>query len=114
MDDAVADTVISTLVLCSVPDARQVLSEVRRILRPGGRYLFIEHVAAASGTLLRLVQRLLWPVWYLIGDGCHISRNTGQAIQAAGFASVRMEEFRLPSPPAPPWVSPHVAGEAVR
>jgi len=114
VEDSIAHVVISTLVLCSVPNVERVLAEVLRVLRPGGRFLFIEHVAAAPGTSLKFVQQVLWPAWYIFGDGCCINRDTGEFIRRAGFKFVRMEEFRAPRPPVPPWVSPHIIGEAVR
>lgn len=112
LPDATADTVISTLVLCSVDDVSRVLQEVRRVLRPGGRFLFIEHVAAPEGSGLWRLQRGLAPCWSWFGDGCRIDRDTGAAIHSAGFAHVEMESFRLSQ--APSWVSPHILGRAVR
>jgi ubiquinone/menaquinone biosynthesis C-methylase UbiE len=112
--DASADYVISTLVFCSVPDLPQALTEIHRVLKPGGRLIFLEHVAAARGTGLRLIQNLIRPAWQVIGDGCCINRDTGTAIRAAGFNTVHLEEFRVPRPPAPPWVSPHIMGHATR
>ena len=114
VQDAIADVVVSTLVLCSVPDPERTLSEVRRVLRPGGRFLFIEHVAAERGTGLRFLQRIIRPAWYLFGDGCRTDRETGPAIERAGFSSVTIESFRMPTPPVPRWVAPHVTGQATR
>jgi ubiquinone/menaquinone biosynthesis C-methylase UbiE len=112
--DATTDCVISTLVLCSVPDLPQALSEIHRVLRPGGRLVFLEHVAASRGTGLRLLQNLMRPAWQVIGDGCCINRDTGAAIRAAGFHTVHLEAFRVPRPPAPSWVSPHIMGHATK
>lgn len=111
LPDASADVVLSTLVLCSVDDPVRVLAEIRRGLRPGGRFLFIEHVAGPPGTAVRTVQRLVRHPWHWLFDGCHVDRDTGAMIEAAGFASVEIERFRvaLPSP-----VRPHIAGVAVR
>jgi ubiquinone/menaquinone biosynthesis C-methylase UbiE len=114
LGDDSADFVISTLVFCSVPDLPQVLAEIHRVLKPGGRLLFLEHVAASRGTRLRLLQNLLRPAWQLIGDGCCINRETAGAISTAGFRTVKLEEFRIPRPPAPSWVSPHIIGYAVK
>src|SRR5690242_6004104 len=69
-DDSV-DAVVSTLVLCSACDPARVLREIRRVLKPGGRFVFLEHVAAPQGTRLRTVQRWIRPVWRRIADGCH-------------------------------------------
>lgn len=108
----VADVVVSTLVLCSVGDVERTLEEIRRVLRPGGRFLFIEHVAAPRGSALRWVQRMLTPAWRLFGDGCRLTCDTRESIEAAGFGSVEVEEFRVPDIPV--WVRPHIAGVAVR
>jgi len=114
VEDGVADVAISTLVLCSVPDVDQVLGEIRRVLKPGGRFLFIEHVAARQGSGLRFVQSSLFPFWYLFGDGCRINRDTGQSIREAGFDSVEIDEFRVPKRKVPAWVTPHIRGFAIR
>lgn len=108
LPDNVADTVISTLVLCSVPDVQETLSELQRILRPGGQLLFIEHVAAPPGTWLRTLQRGIRPVWMRLGDGCHPDRDTGAALTSAGFSSVEYDRFDT----GLPVVSPHIAGVA--
>ena len=104
-----ADIVISTLVLCSVPDLAETLAELRRILRPGGRLLFIEHVAAPRDTWLYTLQRGIRPVWTALADGCHPDRETGAALERAGFSSVTYEPFDT----GLPVVSPHIMGTAV-
>lgn len=109
LPDASADAVVSTLVLCSVDDLSAALAEVRRVLRPGGRFVFIEHVAAPRGTALRAAQRLLRTPWGLLADGCRPDRDTLGAICAAGFAEVRADAFAVPLG----LVRPHVAGVAV-
>lgn len=110
--DASVDAVLCTLVLCSVRDPQQVLTEVLRVLKPGGGFYFIEHVAASHGTWLRRWQRIMRPIWVAIADGCHPDRATRTSIQSAAFRSVELEEFRVPFPPALPFVSPHIAGVA--
>jgi SAM-dependent methyltransferase len=106
--DRSVDAVISSLVLCSVRDPEAALREVRRVLRPGGRFVFVEHVAAPHGTALRFAQRTLRPVWRALSDGCHIDRDTGRFIEAAGFADVDLRRFSLPVP----IMGPHIAGVA--
>lgn len=103
-----ADWVLSTLVLCSVTDLEGTLAEIHRVLRPGGRFGFVEHLAAPPGSWLRRIQRVLRPAWKVIADGCHPDRETEVSIRAAGFEDVRLESFRVPVPV----VSPHVAGTA--
>jgi SAM-dependent methyltransferase len=109
-EDASVDFVVSTLVLCSVSDPARVLQEVRRVLRPDGRFVFLEHVAAEHGTRLRAVQRTIRPLWKFVADGCHLDRETGPLIEQAGFAQTRYDSFRLPLGP----VSTQIAGCAIR
>ncbi len=104
------DTVVSTLVLCSVPSLDKTLQEVLRVLKPGGRFLFIEHIAAPKGTFLRQVQNTVKPVWNIIGDGCNPNRETGLAIKNAGFAKVDYQDFQAPVP----LVTPHIIGVATK
>jgi ubiquinone/menaquinone biosynthesis C-methylase UbiE len=104
------DVVVGTLVLCSVTDMQRTLREIRRVLKTGGRYVFIEHVAAPPGSAQRRVQRLIKPVWKTVGDGCRPDRETGAAIEKAGFSRVQLEHFRL----SVPVVGPHIAGFAVK
>ncbi|MEW2354324.1 methyltransferase domain-containing protein [Spirillospora sp. NPDC029432] len=111
LDDASVDTVICTWVLCTVRDPAQVLREVHRILRPGGRFAFIEHVAAPGGAVRR-TQRLVRRPWRWTFEGCHTDRDTAAAIPAVGFASVDITEFRFRSGFVP--VRTQIAGTAVR
>lgn len=110
--DRSVDAVVSTLVLCSVKNLEATLQEIRRILKPGGRFFFVEHVAAPSGTWLRTVQRGIRPLWQVLGDGCHPDRETGRALEQAGFAQVEYEQFTGPVPIA--IVQPHIMGIATR
>jgi SAM-dependent methyltransferase len=107
--DGYADAFVSSLVLCSVRDLDRSLAEIRRVLRPGGRFVFVEHVAAPRGTRLRLAQRILRPLWSAMGDGCHPDRDTASALQRAGFSRVEVERFHVPIP----IMGPHIAGTAV-
>jgi SAM-dependent methyltransferase len=110
LPDASVDAVLCSWVLCSVGDPEAVLHEVRRILRPGGRFVFIEHVGAPAGPV-RLAQRLVHRPWRWVFEGCHTDRDTAAAIQAAGFASVEVSEFRLRSAFVP--IRTQIAGVAV-
>lgn len=103
------DLVVGTLVLCSVADPEKALEEVHRVLRPGGAYLFLEHVAAPGRTPLRFLQEAATPFFSLLGDGCHPNRETLALIQAR-FPKVEAEAFPLPLPV----VAPHVAGLAFK
>ncbi len=105
---ASADIVVSTLVLCSVADPALALAEARRVLRPGGAFVFVEHVAAPRGTALHAAQHALRTPWGWLADGCHPDRDTLATIQDAGFARVESDAFRAPLGLA----APHVAGLA--
>ncbi len=112
--DASVDAVVSTLVLCSVEDPPAVLSEIRRVLRPRGRFVFLEHVAASQGTMLRRVQRLARPLWRWFACGCTLDRDLEAALQRSGFSAVELERFRVPWTAVAPLVAPHLIGVAVR
>jgi ubiquinone/menaquinone biosynthesis C-methylase UbiE len=108
LDAGFADTVVSTLVLCSVEDPAAALGEIRRILKPNGRFLFLEHVRADDPGLARWQDRLERP-WGWFGGGCHPNRDSEGAIRDAGFDLVEVERFDLPGVAL---VRPHVAGVA--
>ena len=107
--DGIADVVVSTAVLCSVRDQAKTLKEIRRVLKPGGQFVFLEHVGAGRATALRGLQRLIRPVWSCVVDGCDPVRDTGEAILKAGFQMKRVEKFKLPLGP----IAPHIGGVAL-
>ena len=111
LPDASADAVISSLVLCSVGDPELVLAEIRRILRPGGRFSFAEHVGAKSGTPTRWTQRLMRRPWAWVFEGCSCERDLESAIKSAGFSTVELSHYRIHSPFLP--FNTHIAGTAV-
>jgi SAM-dependent methyltransferase len=111
LPDWSADAVISTLLLCTVPDPGRVVAEIRRILRPGGRYAFLEHVAAPERTLLRGIQHGTRRPWGWLFEGCSCERDLAAVIRAAGFASVEIDSYRVRSPFVP--VNTQIAGIAI-
>jgi ubiquinone/menaquinone biosynthesis C-methylase UbiE len=91
------DCVVTTFTLCSIPDASSALAEMHRVLRPGGRYVFIEHGRAASESTARWQDR--WnPIWRRLMDGCNINRPIDRIVEAAGFSLTSLDRFRYRGP----------------
>jgi SAM-dependent methyltransferase len=90
--DASADAVVCSLVLCTIEDVPRALAEIGRVLKPGGRLIFVEHVRG-DGVLGR-VQDITQPVWGWLAAGCHWNRGTARAIADAGFTFERIEHAR--------------------
>ncbi len=84
------DTVVSTWVMCSVPDLARGLAEIRRVLAPGGQLVFVEH-GISPRPLVRTVQRGLTPIWKHVSGGCHLDRDMRTEVGAAGFDVTRLE-----------------------
>ncbi len=97
LPDASVDTVVTTWTLCSIPDVARALVEVRRVLRPGGSLLFIEHGRAPEPSIMRWQDRLD-PLWSRIAGGCHLNRPIDRLLREAGFHLDRLHNFRLPGP----------------
>ncbi len=89
LDDESEDAVVSSFALCSVGDAATALVQVRRVLKPGGRFLFVEHIGADPGTPLARVQSVLRRPWAVLADRCDLTANTHIAIEQAGFSNVQ-------------------------
>lgn len=97
LPSASVDFVFSSLVLCSVDRQDQVLAEVRRVLRPGGRFACVEHVAAPAGSGIRRFQRMIRRPWKWVFEGCDLCRDTASALRSAGFAQVDVRPLVLPT-----------------
>ena len=111
LEDESVDGAVCSLVLCSVPDQASALAELRRVLRPGGRLHFYEHVAAcnrAGHALQDAADATFWP--HVFGN-CHLGRDTQGAIERAGFQMERCERLRLREAEFP---HPHILGRAIR
>ncbi len=93
--DASFDCVVTTWTLCSIPDPAAALAEARRVLRPDGRLLFIEHGAATGEPGLLRWQQRLTPVWRHVAGGCHLDRRPDRLLEAAGFTLEALETGHL-------------------
>jgi ubiquinone/menaquinone biosynthesis C-methylase UbiE len=110
-DDGSFDTVVGTLVLCTVSDPSRAIAEVRRVLVEGGRLLYLEHVRSTRPRLARWQDRLERP-WGFFAAGCHPNRATDQLLADAGFWIDSLERDKLPKAPA--IVRPVIRGVARR
>ncbi|GAA4838072.1 class I SAM-dependent methyltransferase [Algivirga pacifica] len=95
LPDHSVSMVISTLVLCTVQDPDQCLKEIKRILRPEGKFVFLEHVRAQSNSRLLHLQNLLHGPWCWLFEGCHTNRDTASFIHKAGFSNVQLDAYRM-------------------
>ena len=87
-----------TFVLCTIPDWRASLAEIRRVLKPGGRVLFSEHGLAPDAKIAKWQSRIE-PVWKPLAGGCHLTRNIPELLEQGGFKIDRVETMYLPSTP---------------
>jgi ubiquinone/menaquinone biosynthesis C-methylase UbiE len=111
-DDASYDTVVMTFVLCSIADVSAALREIARVLKPGGRLLFLEHVRAADGSVLASVQDLVERPHRLVADGCRPNRRTERLLRDSPLTVEWLERGEQPS--AAPTVRPTIMGVASR
>lgn len=111
LPSASVDFVFSSLVLCSVDKPDQVLSEIRRVLRPGGRFACIEHVVAPRGSGIHGLQRLIKRPWRWVFEGCNLCRDTGSTLRSAGFAQVDIQTLVLPTVFVP--IRPQIAAVCI-
>jgi ubiquinone/menaquinone biosynthesis C-methylase UbiE len=102
LDAGAADNIVITYTMCTIPDVRKALGEMRRVLKPSGHMYFCEHGEAPDANVQRWQHRLT-PVWRRIGGGCHLDRPIPKLIRDAGFTIQDMETMYLPG-------TPHFAG----
>jgi ubiquinone/menaquinone biosynthesis C-methylase UbiE len=110
-EDGSFDTVVATLVFCTIPDAEAAAGEVARVLKPGGRLLFLEHVRAEPGSGTERWQDRLERPWGWIGAGCHPNRDTAALLARSQLHVDRLEHTEMPGH-APPLVKPVIRGSA--
>jgi ubiquinone/menaquinone biosynthesis C-methylase UbiE len=97
LDDGSVDAVVTTWTLCTIPDAPRALAEMRRVLKPAGALLFVEHGRAPEPSVARWQDRLD-PLWSRFAGGCHLNRKIDDLISGGGFRIDRLEHARLPGP----------------
>ena len=97
LDDSSIDTVVTTWTLCTICDVERSLQEMRRVLRPGGQLLFVEHGLSPDHSV-RKWQNRLNPVWKKIAGGCHLNRPIADLIEAAGFRISRLDKGYMQGP----------------
>lgn len=97
LDAASVDTVVTTWTLCTIPDASRALAEMRRVLKPGGALLFVEHGRAPEPGVARWQDRLD-PIWSRLAGGCHLNRKMDDLVTSSGFRIEAMTNSRLPGP----------------
>jgi ubiquinone/menaquinone biosynthesis C-methylase UbiE len=112
MASASYDGVVSLLVLCSVPDLNEALAEMFRVLRPGGCFVFLEHVAAEEKPERLKWQRRIEPVWKRLAGNCHLTRRTEQAIIDTGFEIEKIQRESIRK--ANPLTRPSIRGTALK
>lgn len=112
LPDNSCDFVISTLVLCTVEDPEQCISQIKRILKPSGKFVFIEHVKAKDNSMLALIQNILHKPWHWFFEGCHTNRDTKSLLEMSGFSSIEMTRYNSYSPFIP--IIPQIRGKAIK
>ena len=112
LEDNSCEFVMSTLVLCTVQDLEECLQQIKRILKPSGKFVFIEHVKARENSVLAMIQNLLHKPWHYCFEGCHINRDIQPYIESAGFSDLRIETYNLYSPIVP--IIPQIRGIAIK
>jgi ubiquinone/menaquinone biosynthesis C-methylase UbiE len=105
-EDDSFDGVVTTFTLCSISDVRSALSEIRRVLKPGGRYAFLEHGRSDDRRVARWQDRFN-PIQKFVGRGCNLNRSIDRLAQEAGFEVIRLERYLMPD-------TPRVLGEMYR
>ena len=112
LPDNSVDFVMSTLVLCTVSNPSECLNQIRRILKPKGEFVFIEHVRARENSILGFIQNLVHKPWHWFFEGCHTNRDTATLLESAGFSGLAMENYNHYSPFVP--IIPQIRGRAIK
>jgi len=110
--DNSCDFIMSTLVLCTVQDPLQCINQIKRILKPSGKFVFIEHVKASENSFLGLIQNLIHKPWHWFFEGCHTNRDTQTLLESVGFSSLEIKKYNHYSPFVP--IIPQIRGKAIK
>jgi len=112
LPDNSSDFVISTLVLCTVDNPEQCVNQIKRILKPSGKFVFIEHVKGRDNSMLALFQKLVHKPWHWFFEGCHTNRDTKSLLEMSGFSALEIEAYKSYSPFIP--IIPQIKGVAIK
>ncbi|MHA7832415.1 MAG: class I SAM-dependent methyltransferase [Flagellimonas sp.] len=112
LPDNSVDFVMSTLVLCTVENPLECLNQIKRILKPTGKFVFIEHVKARENSFLGFIQNVIHKPWHWFFEGCHTNRDTKSLLESVGFSSLDIEKYNHYSPFIP--IIPQIRGKAVK
>ena len=110
--DNSCDFVVSTLVLCTVENPIQCIQQIKRILKPSGVFVFIEHVKAKDNSILAFFQNLIHKPWHWFFEGCNTNRDTKSILESSGFSSLDLKYYNLYSPFIP--IIPQIHGKAIK
>ncbi len=112
LPDNSCDFVASTLVLCTVHHPVACVHQIKRILKPSGVFVFLEHVRAKENTILAFIQNIIHKPWHWFFEGCHTNRDTEALLEQAGFSALSMEKYHAYSPFIP--IMPQIRGRAIK
>ncbi|UII79498.1 class I SAM-dependent methyltransferase [Flagellimonas sp. CMM7] len=112
LPDNSIDFVVCTLVMCTVKNPSQCVEQIKRILKPSGVFIFIEHVKAKENTFVSFIQNLTFKPWFWFFEGCNTKRDTKSLLESAGFSSLVLEEYNSYSPFIP--ITPQIRGRAIK
>ncbi|XP_077984892.1 thiol S-methyltransferase TMT1A-like [Glandiceps talaboti] len=108
------DVVVSTLVMCSVKEPKAYVDEIKRVLKPGGKFYYMEHVCATKNSWTHLMQRMLNPVFKFCTDGCQLTKQTWKYIDEAGFSKLEYSLMFAPLRRTTQVIRPHMIGHAIK